>query len=156
MKRCRVGPLSAPYWRAPDPGSGCQVGFRLDPLVLKQWDELESSRGPGARSAAISDLSSSLYWPNVGWLTGVFPESIPPSISTGVITMPESIPSSDDDAQRAIQALSEKLDVPELKVLEVYKTEYRRLSAQSRIATFVSVLAMRNTRSILRDSRPVN
>lgn len=70
--------------------------------------------------------------------------------------MPESIPSSDDDAQRAIQALSEKLDVPELKVLEVYKTEYRRLSAQSRIATYVSVLAMRNTRSILRDSRPVN
>jgi hypothetical protein len=78
--------------------------------------------------------------------------------------MPESISSAeddaqrgaDDDAQRAIQALSEKLDVPELKVLEVYKTEYRRLSAQSRIATFVSVLAMRNTRSILRDSRPVN
>ena len=70
--------------------------------------------------------------------------------------MTESIPSSDDDAHRAIQALSEKLDVPELKVLEVYKTEYRRLSAQSRIATFVSVLAMRNTRSILRDSGPVN
>jgi hypothetical protein len=70
--------------------------------------------------------------------------------------MAESIPSSDDDARRAIQALSEKLDVPELKVLEVYKTEYRRLSAQSRIATFVSVLAMRNTRSILRDSGQVN
>jgi hypothetical protein len=70
--------------------------------------------------------------------------------------MPESIPSSDDDAQRAIQALSEKLHVPELKVLEVYKTEYRRLSAQSRIATFVSVLAIRNTRSILRESGPVN
>jgi hypothetical protein len=70
--------------------------------------------------------------------------------------MPESIPSSDDDAQRAIQALSEKLDVPELKVLEVYKTEYRRLSAQSRIATFVSVLAMRNTRSILRHAAAVH
>jgi hypothetical protein len=77
--------------------------------------------------------------------------------------MPESIPSSDDDAQRgaddaqrAIQALSQRLDVPELKVLEVYKTEYRRLSAQSRIATFVSVLAMRNTRSILRGSGQVN
>jgi hypothetical protein len=70
--------------------------------------------------------------------------------------MPESIPSSDDDAQRAIQALSEKLDVPELKVLEVYNTEYRRLSAQSRIATFVSVLAMRNTRSILRHTGAVH
>ena len=70
--------------------------------------------------------------------------------------MAESIPSSDDDARRAIQALSEKLDVPELKVLEVYKTEYSRLSAESRIATFVSVLAMRNTRSILRDSGQVN
>jgi hypothetical protein len=70
--------------------------------------------------------------------------------------MPESIPSEDDDAQRAIHALSEKLDVPEFKVLEVYKTEYRRLSAQSRIATFVSVLAMRNTRSILRDAGSVN
>jgi uncharacterized protein DUF3562 len=70
--------------------------------------------------------------------------------------MTESIPSSDDDARRAIQALSEQLDVPEVKVLEVYKTEYNRLSAESRIATFVSVLAMRNTRSILRDSGRVN
>jgi len=35
--------------------------------------------------------------------------------------MAESIPSADDDAQRAIQALSEKLDVPELKVLECTK-----------------------------------
>jgi len=70
--------------------------------------------------------------------------------------MPESIPNGDDDAQRAIQALSEQLDVPELKVLEVYKTEYRRLSAESRISTYVSVLAMRNTRSILRDAGAVN
>jgi uncharacterized protein (DUF2126 family) len=75
---------------------------------------------------------------------------------TEVVKMPESIPSEDDDAQRAIQALSEKLNVPELKVLEVYKTEYRRLSAESRIETFVSVLALRNTRSILRDAHRVN
>jgi len=78
------------------------------------------------------------------------------SLNTEVLKVPESIPSSDDDAQRAIQALSEQLRVPELKVLEVYKTEYRRLSAQSRIATFVSVLAIRNTRSILRDAGSVN
>jgi hypothetical protein len=77
-------------------------------------------------------------------------------ITYGGVEMAESIPIADDDARRAIQALSEKLDVPELKVLEVYKTEYHRLSAQSRIATFVSVLAMRNTRSILRDSGQVN
>ena len=70
--------------------------------------------------------------------------------------MPESIPSGEDDAQRAIQALSEQLDVPEVKVLEVYRTEYRRLSAESRISTFVSVLAMRNTRSILRNDGAVN
>ena len=70
--------------------------------------------------------------------------------------MAESISSADDDARRAIQALSEKLDVPELKVLEVYKTEYHRLSAQSRIPTFVSVLAIRNTRLILQDSGGVN
>ena len=70
--------------------------------------------------------------------------------------MPESISDSDDDAKRAIQALSEQLHVPELKVLEVYKTEYRRLSAQSRIATFVSVLAIRNTRSILREAGSAN
>jgi len=77
-------------------------------------------------------------------------------VSYGGSEMAESIPSSDDDARRAIQALSEKLDVPELKVLEVYKTEYSRLSAGSRIATFVSVLAIRNTRLILRDSARVN
>jgi len=78
------------------------------------------------------------------------------SLNTEVLKVPESIPSSDDDAQRAIQALSEQLHVPELKVLEVYKTEYSRLSAQSRISTFVSVLAMRNTRSILREAGSVN
>ena len=70
--------------------------------------------------------------------------------------MSESLPSPDDDAQRAIEALSEKLHVPAVKVLEVYKTEYRRISAQSRIATFVSVLALRSTRSILQDAGAVN
>jgi uncharacterized protein DUF3562 len=64
--------------------------------------------------------------------------------------------SAADDAQQAIQALSKKLDVPELKVLEVYKTEYSRLSAQCRIAAFVGVLAMRNTRTILREAGRVN
>lgn len=65
--------------------------------------------------------------------------------------MTESVPGSVDIDDRAIHALSEKLRVPELRVVEVYKTEYNRLAAQSRIPTFVSVLAMNNTRSILRD-----
>jgi hypothetical protein len=65
-------------------------------------------------------------------------------------------PTSDIDDPPGIQALSEKLNVPELKIIEVYKTEYRRLAAESRIATFISVLAMRNTRSILRRGGAVN
>ena len=46
--------------------------------------------------------------------------------------------------------------VPELKVIELYKAEYRRLAAESRIANFLSVLAMRNTRAILRAGGTVN
>jgi len=57
-----------------------------------------------------------------------------------------------EDDSRAIQALSEQLQVPELKVTEVYRAEFSRLAAQSRIDTFLSVLAMRNTRSLLRRS----
>ena len=53
---------------------------------------------------------------------------------------------------RAITALSEKLKVPEDDVIEVYKTEFNRLAVEARIATFLSVLAMRNTRFILRGS----
>jgi hypothetical protein len=65
--------------------------------------------------------------------------------------MTESVSSLENDA-RAIQALSEKLKVPELKVIEVYRTEFNRLAAQSRIETFLGVLAMRNTKSILRNT----
>jgi hypothetical protein len=67
------------------------------------------------------------------------------------IDMTESVSSLENDA-RAIQALSEKLKVPELKVIEVYRTEFNRLAAQSRIETFLGVLAMRNTKSILRNT----
>ncbi len=52
----------------------------------------------------------------------------------------------------AIQALSEKLKLPALKVIEVYRTEFKRLAAQSRIETYLGVLAMRNTRRILRET----
>jgi hypothetical protein len=66
--------------------------------------------------------------------------------------MMESVADSPNIDDRAIQELSEKLRVPELRVVEVYKTEFKRLAAQSRIQTYVSVLAMSNTRSILRDA----
>jgi len=56
----------------------------------------------------------------------------------------------------AIQALSEKLKVPVLKVIEVYRTEFKRLSAQSRIETYLGVLAMRNTKYILREGHTSN
>lgn len=52
----------------------------------------------------------------------------------------------------AIQALSEKLKVPALKVIEVYRTEFKRLAAQSRIDTYLGVLALRNTKHILRET----
>lgn len=51
----------------------------------------------------------------------------------------------------AIQALSEKLRVPPLKVIEVYRTEFRRLASQSRIATYLGVLALQRTKHILRE-----
>jgi hypothetical protein len=57
----------------------------------------------------------------------------------------------DDDA-RAVAALSEKLNLPEREVVEIYKIEFDRLAEQARIPNFLSVLAMRNTRSILRAS----
>ena len=65
----------------------------------------------------------------------------------------DAIPTTDDGSEKALQALAETFHVPEVKVFEVYESEYRRLAAESRITNFVSVLAMRNTRSILRDTR---
>jgi hypothetical protein len=57
----------------------------------------------------------------------------------------------EDDA-RAVAALSEKLQLPEREVVEIYKIEFDRLAEQARIPNFLSVLAMRNTKSILRAS----
>ncbi len=64
--------------------------------------------------------------------------------------MTDADPAGEEGNEREFQALAESLQVPKLKVVEVYKTEYGRLAAGARIATYVSVLAMRNTRSILR------
>jgi hypothetical protein len=56
-----------------------------------------------------------------------------------------------EKVEGAINALSERLKVPTLKVIEVYRSEFKRLAAHSRIETYLDVLAMRNTKSILRD-----
>jgi hypothetical protein len=51
--------------------------------------------------------------------------------------------------ENAIAALSEKLHVSANDVVEIYKGEFTRLNAQARIKTYVGVLAMSNTKSIL-------
>ncbi|HWX28803.1 MAG TPA: DUF3562 domain-containing protein [Steroidobacteraceae bacterium] len=66
--------------------------------------------------------------------------------------MIEPVPRIQDDDARAVAALSEKLNLPEREVVEIYKIEFDRLAEQARIPNFLSVLAMRNTRSILRAS----
>jgi predicted metallopeptidase len=54
-----------------------------------------------------------------------------------------------EKVEGAIKALSERLKVPALRVIEVYRSEFKRLAAQSRIETYLDVLALRNTKSIL-------
>jgi hypothetical protein len=66
--------------------------------------------------------------------------------------MIESVSGIQDDDARAVAALSEKLQLPERQVVEIYKIEFERLAEQARIPNFLSVLAMRNTKSILRSS----
>ena len=56
----------------------------------------------------------------------------------------------DSDQSRAIAALSNELNMPKERVLEIYRTEFDRLAVRARISTFLVVLATRNTRSILR------
>jgi hypothetical protein len=63
--------------------------------------------------------------------------------------MIESMSSIEENDARAIAALSEKLKVPEEEVVKVFRIELDRLSVQARIPNFLSVLAIRNTKSIL-------
>jgi len=55
-----------------------------------------------------------------------------------------------DEEAREIQALAKRFQLPEFKVVEVYRREFERLASQSRIDIFLDVLALRNTKSILR------
>ncbi len=56
----------------------------------------------------------------------------------------------EDDHVTAIATLSEKLKVPEHEVRDIFRKEFDRLATHARISTFLIILAMRNTRSILR------
>ena len=64
--------------------------------------------------------------------------------------MTESFSRLESDHVRVIASLSDKLKIPEHEVDAIYKREFDRLALQARIPTFLVVLAMRNTRSILR------
>jgi hypothetical protein len=66
------------------------------------------------------------------------------------IQMTESVSRLQNDHVRAIATLSDKLHVPMHEVGEIYKKEFDRLAQGARIPTFLVVLAMSNTRSILR------
>jgi len=69
-------------------------------------------------------------------------------MESGVISDADMDIEKDDGA---IQALSEKLKVPPLRVIEVYRSEFKRLASQSRIATYLGVLALQRTKVILRE-----
>jgi hypothetical protein len=63
--------------------------------------------------------------------------------------MIESIASFEADQMSAIATIAAKLQLPTSKVGEVYRKEFERLSSQARIPTYLTVLTMRNVRSIL-------
>jgi hypothetical protein len=64
--------------------------------------------------------------------------------------MTESVSSLEKDHTRAITTLADKLKVPVHEVGEIYKEEFDRLAAGARIPTYLVVLAMSHTQSILR------
>ena len=51
----------------------------------------------------------------------------------------------------AIVALSEQLTVPLQQVQQLYQQEFSKLAAQARVHSFLGILALRQTRSILRE-----
>lgn len=69
----------------------------------------------------------------------------------GVMT--ETFPDVEREHLRVVASLSDELNMPEQEVDEIFTREFDRLAAQARIPTFLVVLAMRNTRTILRERR---
>ena len=57
------------------------------------------------------------------------------------------------DHDEAIAVLSDKLHAPAQEVGKIYRKEFDRLAGVARIRNFLVILAINNTRSILR-SRP--
>ncbi len=57
--------------------------------------------------------------------------------------------SSGKEHVQAITALSEKLGVGTKDVAKVYKAEFEKLAAGARVTSFLTVLALNRTRSIL-------
>lgn len=55
------------------------------------------------------------------------------------------------DYSSAVVALSENLKLSAHVVQEIYSQEFDRLAMKARVQSFVGVLAMRNTRAILRE-----
>ena len=64
--------------------------------------------------------------------------------------MTEPVSPLDADQVTAIAMISEKLKLPFGEVREIYRKEFERLAVQARIPTFLTVLTMRNVRTILR------
>jgi len=59
----------------------------------------------------------------------------------------------DEDQDRAIASLSEKLHLPLNEVRKVYLQELDRLKSQARIHSFVEALAVSRARSVLLSSK---
>lgn len=64
--------------------------------------------------------------------------------------MGEAFPRSGEDHVKNIATLSEKLAIPVHEVRVIYQSTFDQLAAAARIPTYLSVLAMNGTRSILR------
>ena len=67
--------------------------------------------------------------------------------------MAEIVSPSKSDQAQAIAAISDQLQLPVGQVGRVFQKEFERLKAQARITTYLTVLTMRNVRSILGGAR---
>ena len=65
-----------------------------------------------------------------------------------IVTEPDLPLQQDHD--KAIAALSDKLHAPVQEVGKIYRKEFDRLAVSARIPTYLVILAMNNTRCILR------
>jgi hypothetical protein len=65
------------------------------------------------------------------------------------IDMIETVPRLEDDHVKNIATLSKQLEVPVHEVDVIYRKEFDQLAVAARIRTFLGVLAMNRTRSIL-------